>query len=85
MLKSNNGYVEIYGTKIQLLTELVCIMRAFVKDGIASQEELDELVKYAQKDIEDIKKEVEQLEKDIRQRVENWLDALFDDINKEKE
>lgn len=48
MINVNNGNVSVEGSKVELMAELTCLIKALREDDSFSKEDIDEVVKTAE-------------------------------------
>lgn len=58
MINVNNGNVSVEGSKVELMAELTCLIKALREDGSFSKDDIDEVVKTAEMSPDELARDI---------------------------
>ena len=77
MVSCDRGYVQIKGTRIDLITDLACIIHSMVNDGVIEKDMLFDLIEDACMSEEELRVEAKKAEENIANMLVGQMVKLF--------
>ena len=77
MISCNNGFIQVKGTRIELITELACLMHLMIKDDIITKEMLLDLANSADMSEEQMHEEAMKAKEQLANALIGSMAELF--------